>query len=47
MQFDKQKPLRILIVDDEPIIALNLEEMLIDEGFTVAAVVHKIDKALR
>lgn len=46
MQFDNQKPARILIVDDEPIIALSLEEMLVDAGFTIAAVVHKTDKAL-
>ncbi len=41
-----KKKLRILILDDEPMIALNLEEILIDAGFTIAAVVHKIDKAL-
>ena len=46
MQFDKQEHVRILIVDDEPIIALTLEEMLVDAGFTIIAVVHKIDKAL-
>lgn len=46
MQFDKQNSARILIVDDEPIIALSLEEMLIDAGFKVAAVAHKIDKAI-
>ena len=46
MQFDNQKPARILIVDDEPIIAFGLEEMLVDAGFTIAAVVHKTDKAL-
>lgn len=44
MQFD-QASARILIVDDEPIMALSLEEMLVDAGFTIAAVVHKIDKA--
>lgn len=46
MQFDKQKSPRILIVEDEPIIALSLEEILVDAGFTIAAVVHKLDKAL-
>ncbi len=46
MQFDNEPSARILIVDDEPIIALSLEEMLVDAGFTIAAVVHKIDKAL-
>ena len=46
MQYDNQQSARILIVDDEPIIALSLEEILVDAGFTIAAVVHKLDKAL-
>ncbi len=46
MQFYNAASARILIVDDEPIIALGLEEMLVDAGFTIAAVVHKISNAL-
>lgn len=46
MQLEIQANPRILIVDDEPIIALSLEEMLVEAGFTIAAVVHNIDKAL-
>ena len=45
MQFD-QASARIRNVDDEPIMAFSLEEMLVDAGFTIAAVVHKIDNAL-
>lgn len=37
---------RILIVEDEPIIALNLEDVLIDAGFQIAGVVEKLGKAL-
>ncbi len=46
MQSKKLERTRILIVDDEPIIALSLEESLVDAGFTIAAVVYKIDKAV-
>ena len=46
MHFDKQENARILIVDDEPIIALSLEEMLVDAGFKIAAIAYKIDKAI-
>ena len=37
---------RILIVEDEPIIALNLEDVLIDAGFQIAGVAGKLEKAL-
>ena len=46
MPADKTDVIRILIVDDEPLIAFGLEEILIDAGFKVAAVASKIDKAL-
>jgi len=42
----KQHTLRILIVEDEPVIALTLEEVLIDAGFAIAGVAGKLDKAL-
>jgi AmiR/NasT family two-component response regulator len=29
------EPMRVLIVEDEPLVALELEELLLDEGFEV------------
>jgi DNA-binding response OmpR family regulator len=46
MQVDKQLPARILIVEDEPMTALNLEDLLLDAGFEIAGVVGKLEKAL-
>jgi DNA-binding response OmpR family regulator len=46
MPADKQRATRILIVEDEPMIALGLEDVLIDSGFEIAGVVGKLDKAL-
>jgi DNA-binding response OmpR family regulator len=43
---DKQQPARILIVEDEPIIALTLEELLIEAGFEVACVTGRLRNAL-
>jgi len=37
---------RILIVEDEPMIALNLEELLVSEGFAIAGVAEKLEKAM-
>lgn len=45
MPVDKQ-PARILIVEDEPVIALTLEDFLVEAGFEIAGVVGKLDKAL-
>ena len=38
--------IRILIVEDEPMIALGLEELLIAAGFQVAGVAAKLPRAL-
>ena len=46
MDDDKRKSARILIVEDEPMIALELEEFLIDAGFKIAAIAGKLEKAL-
>ena len=46
MPVDKQEHTRILIVEDEPLIALNLEELLVDAGFNIAAIAGKLEKAL-
>jgi CheY-like chemotaxis protein len=37
---------RILIVEDEPLLAYILEELLCDEGFKIAGVATKLDRAL-
>lgn len=44
---DKQQPPRILIVEDEPMIALSLEDLLVDAGFEVAGVGGKLESALQ
>ena len=41
-----QKGGRILIVEDEPFIALTLEDMLVELGFTVAGTVAQVPEAL-
>ncbi len=40
------KHMRILIIEDEPMIALYLQELLEDAGFSVAGVAGRLDKAL-
>ena len=42
---DKQRPARILIVEDEPIIALSLQDLLVEAGFEVAGVTGRLRKA--
>ncbi len=37
---------RILIIEDEPIIALDLQETLIEAGFTVVGVTGRLEHAL-
>ncbi len=37
---------RVLIVDDEPIIAMDLELLLLDAGYEIAGVTGRIAKAL-
>ena len=46
MSGNKQRTVRVLIVEDEPIIALGLEDVLIDAGFQIAGVAGKLEKAL-
>lgn len=43
---DQQRSVRVLIVEDEPIIALGIEDVLIDAGFQIAGVTGKIEGAL-
>ena len=46
MEPDNNNKLRVLVVEDEPIIAVMLDEMLQELGFVVAASVSKVDAAL-
>lgn len=39
-------PARVLILDDEPMIAMDLEYLLLDAGYAIACVTGKIDAAL-
>ena len=43
---NNERKLRVLIVEDEPIIALGLSEMLMAAGFSIAGVTGKLIKAL-
>ena len=45
MNDDRAKP-RILIVEDEPVRAFTLEELLLDAGFAVAGVAARLGAAL-
>ena len=46
MDDDKRKSARILIVEDEPMIALFVEEALFDSGFDIAGVAGTLGEAL-
>ena len=37
---------RVLIIEDEPLLALTLEDQLVDAGFEVVGVVGRVDTAL-
>jgi len=41
-----QRQWRVLVVEDEPMIAFALEQMLIDEGFAIAGVAGNLQEAL-
>ena len=38
--------LRVMIIEDEPLIALNLEELMIASGFLVSGIAGRLAKAL-
>jgi DNA-binding response OmpR family regulator len=42
----RQPAFRVLIIEDEPLIALTLADVLMDAGFQIAGVVGKLEKAL-
>jgi DNA-binding response OmpR family regulator len=46
MPDDRRRRVRILIVEDEPMIAMTLEDLLVEQGFEIAGVVGKLAKAL-
>jgi DNA-binding response OmpR family regulator len=46
MPIDKQERTRILIIEDDPMLALDLEELIVDAGFKLAAIAGKLEKAL-
>ena len=46
MDGNPRKPARVLIVEDEPMLALVLEEMLTDFGFASAGVAGSLERAL-
>jgi DNA-binding response OmpR family regulator len=37
---------RILIVEDEPLLAMTLEEVLLDDGFVIAGIAGRLQEAL-
>jgi DNA-binding response OmpR family regulator len=43
---DHRPHMRILIIEDEPMIALDLQDLLEDAGFVVVGVAGKLEKAL-
>jgi hypothetical protein len=46
MPADKQERRRILIAEDEPMLAITLQELLIGAGFEIAGVAGKVEKAV-
>jgi len=40
------RSMRVLIIEDEPIIAMDLELLLLDAGYEIVGVTGRIDKAL-
>ncbi len=41
-----ERPLRILIVEDEMLVAMNIEDMLLDLGHEVAGIASRLEPAL-
>lgn len=46
MAVDNPKLARIIIIEDEPLIALDLQDLLVDAGFEIAGVAGKLENAL-
>lgn len=43
---DRHRNVRVLIIEDEPLIAHTVEDFLIEAGFQIAGVVGKLEHAL-
>jgi CheY-like chemotaxis protein len=41
-----ERPLRILLVEDEMLVAMNVEDMLLELGYEVAGIATRLDQAL-
>ena len=41
-----KRTVRVLILEDEPLIALSIEDILLDAGFAIAGVATKLENAL-
>jgi DNA-binding response OmpR family regulator len=46
MPTDKQQHTRILIIEDDPTMAHDLQDLLVEAGFEIAGVAGKLEKAL-
>jgi CheY-like chemotaxis protein len=46
MSNNPERRMRVLIVDDEPIIAMDMEMLILEAGYEIAGIVGKIEKAL-
>jgi CheY-like chemotaxis protein len=46
MPLDRQQKARILIIEDDPTMAYDFEDLLIEAGFNIAGVAGKLEKAL-
>jgi len=43
---NKRRQTRVLIIEDEPLIAITVEELLVKSGFEVAGIAGSLEKAL-
>jgi CheY-like chemotaxis protein len=41
-----ERPLRILVVEDEMLLAMNIEDMLLEQGYEVAGIASRLAPAL-
>ncbi len=46
MTDEQARPMRVLIVEDEPLIAFEVEQTLTDAGFAVVGVAARVEEAL-
>src|ERR1041384_7652891 len=42
----RDRPLRILVVEDEVLLAMNIEDMLLESGYEVAGIASRLTPAL-